>query len=138
MIDPLETVIAYLKWANQSSILSTSQIASKDRYGESWAIPSAGVVVNLDGGTPEIYLPVQTVRLEVRCYGATRPEAMSLLMEIVALSRSTLRTAVITSSGNGLLYYLNQDSGPSMLYDSELGMDFALMFFEASICETGV
>lgn len=134
MIDPLETVIAYLKWSG----LSTSQIASKDRYGESWPIPSAGVVVNLDGGTPEIYLPVQTVRLEVRCYGVDRPRAMSLLMEIVALSRVTMRTAVITSGGNALLYYINQDSGPSILYDSELGMDFALMFFEASICETGV
>lgn len=134
MIDPLETVIAYLKWSG----LSTSQIASKDRYGESWAILSAGVVVNLDGGTPEMYLPVQTVRLEVRCYGATRPAAMSLLMEIVELSRSTMRESVITSSGNGLLYYINQDSGPTMQYDGEIGMDFALMFFEASICETGV
>jgi hypothetical protein len=134
MIDPLETVIAYFKWAG----LSTTQIASKDRYGEVWPIPSAGVVVNLDGGTPEMYLPVQTVRLEVRCYGATRPEAMSLLMEILALARSTMREAVNTSGGNGLLYYINQDSGPTMQYDSEIGMDFALMFFEASICETGV
>lgn len=134
MIDPLETVIAYMKWAG----LTTSQIASKERYGESWVIPSASVIVNVDGGTPDVYLPVQTVRIEVRCYGATRPAAMSLLMEIVALSRSTMREAVITSSGTALLYYINQDSGPSMQYDYELGMDFALMFFETSICETGV
>ena len=134
MIDPLETVIAYLKWTG----LSTTQIASKDRYGEAWAIPSAGVVVNLDGGEPEVYLPVQTPRLEVRCYGVDRPAAMSLLMEIIALSRSVLREAVTTSNGTGLLYYFNQASGISMLHDTELGMDFAMMFFEASICETGV
>lgn len=134
MIDPLETVIAYLKWTG----LSTTQIASKDRYGEAWAIPSAGVVVNLDGGEPEVYLPVQTPRLEVRCYGVDRPAAMSLLMEIIALSRSVLREAVTTRNGTGLLYYFNQASGISMLHDTELGMDFAMMFFEASICETGV
>ena len=134
MIDPLETVIAYLKWTG----LSTTQIASKDRYGEAWAIPSAGVVVNLDGGEPEVYLPVQTPRLEVRCYGVDRPAAMSLLMEIIALSRSVLREAVTTRNGTGLLYYFNQASGISMLHDAELGMDFAMMFFEASICETGV
>jgi hypothetical protein len=135
MIDPLETIIAYFKWAG----LSTTQIASKDRYGEAWAIPSAGVVVNLDGGDPEVYLPVQTPRIEVRCYGVDRPAAMSLLMEIIALSRSTMREAVAVSGGNeGLLYYFNQASGTSMLHDSELGMDFAMMFFEASIAETGV
>lgn len=136
MINSLEVVIQYLKIAG----LSTDQIASKDRFGDTsgWLIGSKAVIINLDGGTPDLYLPVQTLRLEIRCYSEDRYQALELLNEIITLSRSTSREAVAVTGGTGLLYYLHQASGPSALYDDDLAMDFALMFFEAKISEIGV
>lgn len=134
MIDPLETVIQYLKVAG----LSTTQIASKHRYGSGWAVGSLGIVVNLDDGTPDIDVPVQNVRLEVRCFASHRINALMLLHELDEISRSTDRIAVTVSNGAALLYYFTQASGPSTLYDPDVKMDFALRFFEAKICEQGV
>lgn len=134
MINALETVIQYLKGAG----LSTSQIASKDRFGETWPVSSQAIVVNLDGGNPDLYLPVQNVRLEIRCYGPDRWSALTLLDEVIELSRATCREEVTVSGGTAMLYRLLQASGPSALFDDELQMDFALMFFEAMVCERGV
>jgi len=134
MINSLEAVIQYFKTAG----LSTTQIASKDRFGETWDVGSKAVVVNLDGGDPDIYLPVQNVRLEVRCFGQDRFQALQLLTEVITLSRSTHRVSVAVTDGTALIYYINPASGPSALFDMDLQMDFALMFFESKIAEQGV
>lgn len=133
MINSLEVIIQYLK----ASGLSTSQIASKHRFGESWEAGSKAIVVRLDGGTPDIDVPVQDVRVEVRCYAASDYLALELLNEITALSRSINRELQNVSGGGGLLYFLNQTSGQSVLFDPDLNMDFALQFFVAKISETG-
>ena len=134
MIDALETVIQYLKTGQ----LSTAQIASKERYGEVWINGTPSIVVNLDSGTPDLYLPVQNVRLEIRAFGSTQYAAVQLMNELVTLSRSTDRELVNTQQGAGLLYYLNQASGISLLYDDTVGMDFAIQFYEAKVTEEGV
>ena len=134
MINSLEVIIQYLK----ASGLSTTQIASKHRFGESWETGSKAIVVRLDGGTPDIDVPVQDIRVEVRCYAASDYLALELLNEITALSRSINRELQNVSGGGGLLYFFNQTSGQSVLFDPDLNMDFALQFFVAKISESAL
>jgi hypothetical protein len=132
MINPLAAFIQYLK---TPSLLSVTQIAEKPRYGEAWAAKSRSMVVRPDGGMPDLDLPVQPLRLEVRCFAESPYHAMELLNEMISLSRTTARQPVILGSDTAVLYEFWQESGPSLLFDDDLNMDFALMFFGAKISE---
>lgn len=146
MIDPLETVLSFLKTDGALAELVGNRIASKHRFGDAsraqagqgapyWQIGSAGLTVRLDGGDPEIYAPVQNVRLEVRCYAQGAHEAMQVWRRVVELARGCERVSVDTSDGGALLHEFLQASGPSTLWDNNLGMDFVLSFFNASVSE---
>ena len=131
MINSLAAFIKFLK----ASSLSTPQIAEKPRYGEAWAAKSRSIVVRLDGGEPDLDLPVQPIRLEVRCFAENPYYATELLNEVISLSRTTDREPVVLGSDTALIYGFWQESGPSLLFDDDLNMDFALMFFGAKISE---
>ena len=132
MINPLAAFIQFLKVPGN---LSVKQIAEKPRYGEAWKAGSRSVVVRLDGGTPDLDLPVQTIRLEVRCFAENPYHATELLNELITLSRITDREAVVIGGESALIYEFWQESGPSLLFDDDLNMDFALMFFGAKVAE---
>lgn len=135
MIDPLETVI---KWLQQDAFLAAlvgTRIAAKHRYGETWKATEPGLMVRLDGGTPDLYAAVQPIRLEIRCYAPSQPQAMAVWRRLVEISRATDRRPVLTASGGGLLYFFNQSSGPSLLYDQEVKLDFTMCFFDALVAE---
>lgn len=134
MINGLEVVIQFLKGAG----LSTTQVASKHRYGEAWEAGSSSIVARLDGGDPNLYVEVQEARVEVRCYGADDLLALDLLYELMALSRGIERVEVVVAGGTGLLYHFQPDSGPSVVFDPDLNMDAALMFFSVMVSEKGV
>ncbi len=138
MIDPLEAVIAYLGADAGVQALVGERVAAKHRYGAGWTTGQTGLTVGLDGGTPDIYVPMQEVRLETRAFAGSQAEAMRTWRELVKVARRTNRNAVATSAGMGLIYRLNQASGPSLLYDQDLGMDVALCFFEALVSELEV
>jgi hypothetical protein len=135
MINPLATFIQYLKAQAAAGNLSTRQIAEKIRYTEAWKIGSKSIVARLDGGTPNVDLPVQAVRVEVRCFAENSFEASELLNEVIVLSRTADRVPVTVGSDTALLYGFQQSSGPSQLYEDDLKMDFALMFFEVQVAE---
>ena len=135
MIDPLEIVI---KWLKQDALLAelvSTRIAAKHRYGDGWKVTEAGLMVRLDGGLPDLYAEVQPVRLEMRCYGSSQTAAMAIWRRLVEVSRDTKRQPVLTENGGGLLYWLNQASGPSLLYDTDVKLDFAMCFFDALVAE---
>lgn len=135
MIDALACVIQYFKAAG----LSTRQIAEKYRYGNGgWAAGTPSLLVRLDGGEANLDLPIQEVRLEVRCYAQSSELAMQMLGELITLSRATNREQVVTGDKNALLYWLLQDSGSSALTDEDLKMAYALMFFRARVAETEI
>jgi hypothetical protein len=85
-----------------------------------------------------LYVAWQRPRIEVRCYGATRPEAMAVYLAVVAFSRKTHREVVETSQGHALLYWFLSDSGPSLLRDPDVGMDFVLFYARLAVAETAV
>ncbi len=135
-IDPLDAVIQYLKANSTLSGLVNGQIAAKNRYGKAWDPGTASLVAKLDGGTPNDYVPVITARFELQCFGSTTVEAMNIWRQLVTMSRNADREEVTTGSGDrALLYNFLQDSGPSLLYEQDLELDFVLVFFRASICE---
>jgi spore coat protein U-like protein len=135
MINPLATFIQYLKAQAAAGNLSTRQIAERIRYTGSWKIGSRSVVARLDGGTPNVDIPVQAVRVEVRCFAESPFEASELLNELITLSRTANREPVTVGSDTAVLYGFQQSSGPSQLFDDNVKMDFALMFFEVQVAE---
>lgn len=149
MIDPLEVVLQELRSDGALAALVGDRIAAKHRYGADapldvaqgapgWSGGEAGLMVRLDGGEPELYGPLQNVRLEVRCYASSQRQAMQIWRRLVEISRNTDRVEVDTGDGVGLLHELLQASGPSFLYDDTVGMDFVLSFFNASVGEESV
>lgn len=134
MINALEVVIQYLKGAG----LSTTQIASKHRYGEPWQAGSSSVVARLDGGDPNLYVETQEIRIETRCYANKDYLALELMNELLELSRIINRKEQFVSDGTALLYFFKPESGISLLFDPDLNMDFALVFFKARVSEKGV
>ncbi len=138
MIDPVETVIRFLSDDATLSAMVGGRVAAKHRYGEAWQTSQASVMARLDGGPVDVYVPVQTPRFEVRCYAPSQVEAMRIWARLVELSRATERGPVTVSNGMALLYAWLQESGPSLLYDSEVALDFVLCFFAARIGELTV
>lgn len=138
MIDPLETVIAWLKDDAGLAALVSTRIAAKHRYAEAWTMGQAALVARLDGGNPQIYVPVQRVRIEVQCYAASQVEAMEIWRRVVEMSREGERWIVATSQGDAVLHFFLQASGPSLLWNSDVGMDFAVCFFEVMVGEGAV
>ncbi len=135
-IDPLDAAIQYLKADTDLNSLVNGQIAAKQRYGEAWDRGTNGLAVHLDGGVPELYVPMQKVRLEMRCYGSSTVEATKIWRQLVEMSRNDERVKITTANEDeALAYHFLQDSGPSLLYDPDLEMDFMMVFFQLSICE---
>ena len=138
MVDPLETVIAYLKTDATLTTLVSTRIDSRHRYGGTWTAAQAGLMVRLDGGQPNIDVALQPIRLEVRCYAPSQYQAMAIWKRLVEISRAVSRKAATVTGDKALLYRLNQESGPSALYDTEVGMDFVMCFFSALVAEGAV
>ena len=135
MIDPLECVIRWLGQDPALAELVGTRIAARHRYGDTWTTGQTGLTVRLDGGTPDLYGAVQRVRLEARCYAPSQHEATEIWRRVAKLCRETARESVPTSEGASLLYWLHQASGPSLLHDGEIGLDFTLAFLDALVAE---
>jgi hypothetical protein len=138
MIIAQEAVIAHLRADVSLMDLANNQLGAKHQYGASggqWTPGSASLVVMLDGGFPDIYLPWQQPRLEVRCYGPTVYEAALIYSRLVEVSRETSRARVTTEKGLALVYWLLMESSPSQLYDPDLEMDFLMVFMRAAVNE---
>lgn len=133
-MDALEVLIQFLKHAG----LSTAQIASKKHFGDSWEIGTSAIVVTLDGGDPQLYLPMQRIRIEVRCFATDQYAAQRLMGEVETVCRAVQRDTQTVTGGTALIYYVQPVSGISLLFDPDTQMDFTLLFFEAAISLSSV
>lgn len=134
-IDPLETIITWLETALTSV---SGRVASKHRYGETWTESQTGVSVHLDGGIPNLYVPLSEPRFEIRIYASDQVSVTDVWRALVALSRNNARFTVVTTKGTALVQNFLQDSGLSMLYEEKLGMDMGVVFFRSKISEEAV
>jgi len=135
MIDPLETIIAYLRQRPELLDVVGTRLGAQHQYGTVWQKTQTGLVILADTGWPQRELPVQPLRLESRCYAPTQLEAMKIWMALVQVSRVTARVIVSTTGGPALLYYFLQDSGPSMLYDDVVGLPVVMCFWAILVAE---
>ena len=133
-MNALEVVIQYLKAAS----LSTRQIASKSHWGDGWEPQSSGVVVRMDGGDPNLYEVINRERIEVRTYAADEIACMGLMEEVENACRKVQRFTQAVTGGTALIYWINPDSGRSVLFDEDVQMPFTLQFFEAAISVKGI
>ena len=138
MIDPIEALIAAMAQDADLNALVDGQIAERHKFGDGWDTPSTAIQVQLADGETDWYCGTQRPRIEVRCYGATRPEAMQVYGAMVGFSRATHREVVETSQGQALVYWFLMDSGPSLLVEPDVGIDFVLVYAKMAVAEQGV
>lgn len=146
IIDPHEAVIAWLRSDDSLIELTGTQIAAKHRFGTAgpnaswvpWTIETPALGVYLDGGTPDIYTPIQEIRVECRCYADSQYKAMVIWRRLAELTRVTGREAVETLDGTALVHNFLQASGPSLVWDDVLHMDICIGFFSAIVGETAI
>jgi hypothetical protein len=139
MIDPIEAVIAHLKSDADLVALVGDRIDTKHRYGGAWdRTADAALVITPSSGAVELYAPMQDLELELLAYAPTQHDAMLVWLRLIELSRSTDRAAVTVTGGDGLVYSLTQGSGPSLLYDDGVGMDFVFCLFIARVGEEAI
>lgn len=138
MIDPNEVMLKHFRNDPILNDLTGGRIAAKHRYGESWKVGDPSVTVRPDGGIPEIDISVHRIRFEIMCYAKSYQMASKLWLRVVELARDTSRSSIPVEGGNGLLYFINQESAPSLIADPEIGMDVCLSFFDAMIAEEAV
>ena len=89
----------------------------------------------MDGGTPDLYVPVQDIRCEVRCYGASNREASEVWRALVEIVRDTVRQEVAVRDGTALIHFMEVATGPNQMYDEDIETPFILMFIRAFVDE---
>lgn len=63
---------------------------------------------------------------------------MQIWRRLIEIARRTQRVTAPTTQGNALVYWMNQASGPSMVFDQDIGVDSVLCFFEAAVGESAI
>lgn len=136
MIDPVETVIAYLHLDGPLAEIVSSRVANKHRYGDTtqgWTHGQAAIAVRQEAGAPDLYRPVVVARLEIRCYANSPHEAMAIWLRLGDIARETERVVVQTTEGRAMLYYLVARPALTQIRDAEIEMDAALGIFDAMV-----
>jgi len=135
VIDPLITVIAYLKTDAALSALVGTRIAIRHQYGNGWSNTQAGLVVQLDGGLPELYVQDQRVRLQLMAFAPTYAETLQIYRAVQGISRAFQRSEVTTTLGTALMRYFLMETQPTNLYDEAVDLPFTLFFMRAAVDE---
>jgi len=135
VINPLEAVIQLLARDADLATEIDARVAPRHKYGEAWERGASALRVGVDGGTPELSVEWQRLRLECWCYGNSPAAAMRVYLALAALCRRVEREVVDTGRGRALVYWLHPASGPSLLRDAEIEMDAVLIYLDAAVSE---
>jgi len=139
MIDVNEAIISY--FASDPTIQQQvdDRVSVRQQFGKSmsWGEPPAkALTVRIDGGTPDIYIQNQDLRLEIRCYGASYIECGEVWRVFADLVRNTERkTVTLEDSTVALIHFMIALTGPVQLYDTDLESPFILTFVRAFVDE---
>jgi hypothetical protein len=136
MIEPLSVAIQYLLTQATMTTLVGTRIAPQQRYGTDWDRANASLVLQWAGGPTDLYLPIQTQRVEVRALAPTLQEATAIWGALVDISRATERVAVTVGAEQGLLYAILQEGGPMALRDTDAELPCMYGFYNIIVGET--
>lgn len=114
------------------------KIADEQQFGsgvKDWPVPSRAIQLSRDGGTPQIYLESDALRVEIRCYGKTYSDAQIVYSGLVKAIRSFNRETVPTEFGLALIYIFNLSTSPSRFIDPDVQVPCLLIFADAEVSE---
>lgn len=147
-IDPLEAILALAQAHPAITALTTpARIAGKHKFANrgapasarAWKTPSKALVIRYDvGGTQEIYVADQTVRLAAECYGEDEAAAGRVYTALIDLFRSDDRRVVPTSQGNALVRWVVPDGTPLSTRNEDVGIDFIMVALSVCVAEQPV
>jgi len=137
LINPSETMIKYML-TQGTSLGVGSRISGKNQFGDVWKKGETYLVVRLDDAELSNDVPLHASRFEVRIYGASQAVILGVWVELLAIFRDVNRNVVVTDSGDALLHSVLQSSGPSLLYDDEIEMDYLMQFFTAIVGDSSL
>ncbi len=136
MIDPIEAVVRFLRSTTLETSLSSRIVAGRAPYGSVWTLGQTGLTVRPSGGDPDAYVPLRVARLELRCWGPTEQQAYAVYLELASVAARTGRQGVALTSGSiALLHQLLEASGPSLIWDDEVGAWSVVVFYAATVGE---
>lgn len=155
MIDPIATVIAYLRNDDDLQALIQDQIARRHRFGgaasgEQWIDGTQGLALTPVAGEPPIDAGVHAIRLEARGYGDNGPAALDVIERVRAIADGfangdRVRSNVVLPDGQtALLYWLLPADSPSLETDPDLlntattRMDVARLTLRAAVADLAV
>jgi hypothetical protein len=137
-VDVLDAVRALLLADVELVKLVGDRVATKHQFGGDWETPGSAVVFRYSGGPSDVDLAWQTPRLEIRCYGESARAAGRVYNAVSDVARGTKRQVVAVEDASALVYYFILTSGPSLLYDPDVGLDMVLVFAAAAVAEAAV
>lgn len=139
--DTLGAIIQKLRLNADLLALVNDRIATRHRYGlppdqGGWQTNEPACTVHLDGGRIDQDLPLERLRVEIRCYAPTAAGAFEVYRAILSGCRSE-REFVEVDGQRLLIYSFLPGSGPVLLPAPDLGMEMVSGFFEALVGEIG-
>lgn len=135
MINPLEAVIQLAARDADLTTVIGDRVGARHKYGAEWERGAQALRIGVEGGTPELDVRWQRLRLACWCYGGSPAQAMRAYLALADLCRRVDRAVVDTGRGFALVYWLHAVSGPSLLRDPEIDMDAVLVYIEAAVGE---
>ncbi len=145
IIDAVEALISWLSERTEIQAVLPDigntgeiQIADEQQFGSGvadWPVPSRAIQLSRDGGTPQIYLESDALRVEIRCYGKTYSDAQIVYSGLVKAIRSFNRETVPTEFGLALIYIFNLSTSPSRFIDPDVQVPCLLIFADAEVSE---
>lgn len=144
-IDPLEALLNLAKADSGLNDATTGQIDNRHRYGQDtgdWELNSPSLIFTPTGGPSQLYVEVQKVQLEARCYGDTPYDAGLIARKLVDFARVNQRRTVQVTEGKALVYYAVIRGQTRLDFDEEIrpngGMPFYSVQLEAEVSELTV
>jgi hypothetical protein len=142
MIDPIEVVVAYLKTLAVGTTVGGRVVGGQAPYGKAggWTLGQTGIAVQPSpGGAIERAVEVVNQRVAVRLWAATEREAWALWLALhEGAARTGRQLVAVSGARTALLHALLEDSGPSLVWDDELGQWSVVVFYLATVAETVV
>jgi hypothetical protein len=139
-VDPYEALVN-LAAADTAGIAAAvgSQVALQHRYGQDsgdWPMRSSSLIIGPGAGVPELYVEVQGVIAEARCYGDTPADCALVHKALVGWTRHNGRREIAVTGGTALVYFVVVLTQPALFYDEMLNdMPYFLVLLQASVAE---
>lgn len=122
MSDPVSAIIAILKADSAVAALAGTRVFGEELpQAEAGAMPRKGVVIRSAGGISPVRGRLRHTggRVDAICWAETPFEANQMNRAVFDALKSVLRTRVTLASGNVLIHWIEDASGPLSLRDAD-------------------